>query len=50
MENAGHNDDWSLPGEFTMADGSVPFIAKDINMITFSALGTKNGNEVFRSL
>ena len=31
---------------FAMADGSVRFLSDAINMITFSALGTKNGNEV----
>ena len=32
--------------QFVMGDGSVRFIDQDINMMTFSALGTKNGNEV----
>ena len=32
--------------QFTMADGAVRFISESINMITFSALGTKAGNEV----
>jgi len=33
--------------QFTMADGSARFISETINMITFSALGTKQGGEVF---
>ena len=36
--------------QFTMADGSVRFITDSINMITFSAMGTRNGNEVLGSL